>query len=99
MATEVDEAIKAAAVVGMPDVRLGERAWAYVVLKPGQILTFDEMVTFLKDLGAGVLLLPERLEIVEGLPLTAAGKVDKKAFLADISEKLEGEGIKPSKFD
>ena len=92
-------AIETAAVVGMPDVRLGERACAYVVLKPGQILAFDEMVTFLKGLGAGVLLLPERLEIVKRLPLTAAGKVDKKALLADISEKLGREGLKTSKFD
>jgi 2,3-dihydroxybenzoate-AMP ligase/mycobactin salicyl-AMP ligase len=57
--------IKSAAVVAMPDRRLGEKACGYVVLKPGKRLSFGEMVAFLKDQGAGVLLLPERLEVVK----------------------------------
>ena len=48
----------------MPDPRLGEKACAYVVLKPGSSLSFEEMIASLKGKGAGVLLLPERMEIV-----------------------------------
>jgi non-ribosomal peptide synthetase component E (peptide arylation enzyme) len=86
-------AVLAAAVVGMPDARLGERACAYVVLKPGKSMTFAEMIAGLKGLGAGVLQFPERLEIVGELPRTAVGKVDKKALRKEITEKLEKEEV------
>ncbi|MBS3918161.1 MAG: acyl--CoA ligase [Deltaproteobacteria bacterium] len=84
--------VEKAAVVGMPDARLGERACAYVVLKPGKSLGFDEMTQFLKGLGAGWLLLPERLEVVSKLPVTLVGKVDKKVLRQEISAKLKKEG-------
>jgi len=86
--------IEAAAVVAMPDPRLGERACSYVVLKPGARLTFEEMMVFLKSQGAGVFLLPERLEIVDKLPKTAVGKIEKKSLRKDIAEKLKREGGK-----
>ncbi len=79
------------AVVGMPDPKMGERACAYVVPKPGKGFSFDEMVQFLKGEGASVLLLPERLEIIDSLPLTGVGKVDKKTLRKDIESKLEKE--------
>jgi len=63
------------------------------VLKPGKTMTFDEMIAGLKGLGAGVLQFPERLEIVEELPKTAVGKVDKKALRGRITEKLKAEGV------
>lgn len=85
--------VEDSAVVAMPDPRLGERACAYVVLKDGHNLTLDKAVAFLKDLGAGMLLLPERLEIVPELPKTAVGKIDKKALRKDIEEKVRAEGI------
>ncbi len=86
-------AVDAAAVVGMPDPRLGERACAFVVLKQGKELAFEKMVEFLKSQGAGVMLLPERLETVGQLPKTAVGKIDKKVLRADIEEKLRKEGV------
>ena len=84
--------VERSAVVAMPDPRLGEKACAYVVLKAGATLTFNEMVQSLKERGAGVLLLPERLEIVDDLPKTEVGKIDKKALVRAITEKLKGEG-------
>ena len=63
--------------------------------KPGKTLTFEEMITFLRSQGAGVLLLPERLEIVDVLPETGVGKVDKKALRGDIEKKLRDEGVVP----
>jgi non-ribosomal peptide synthetase component E (peptide arylation enzyme) len=83
--------VEGVAVIGMPDPKMGERACAYVVLKHGKTLTLDEMVDFLRSQGASVLLLPERLVIIESLPLTAVGKVDKKALRKDIDRKLEEE--------
>ena len=84
--------IEAAAVVGMPDPRLGEKACAYVTLRPGNNLSLEKVVDFLKDRGAGKLLMPERLEILDDLPRTLIGKVDKKALRRDIEKKLEGGG-------
>jgi non-ribosomal peptide synthetase component E (peptide arylation enzyme) len=84
--------ISAVAVVAMPDPRLREKACAYVELKPGKTLTFDEMISFLKSQGASVLLLPERLEIIIKLPLTWKGKIDKAELRKDIKQKLIEEG-------
>ena len=80
--------VEGVAVVGMPDPKMGERACAYVVPSPGKGFSFEEMIEFLKGQGASVLLLPERLEIVDSLPLTGMGKVDKKALRKDIGSKL-----------
>ena len=80
--------IRETAVVGMPDAILGERICAYVTLKPGVKLTFEEIIAFLKGKGAFVLQLPERIEFVEKLPTTKVGKVDKKALREDIKKRL-----------
>ena len=72
---------------------MGERACAFVMLKPDTRMAFNDMIQGLKDLGAGVLLLPERIEIVGELPRTSVGKVDKKALHQAIAEKLREEGI------
>ncbi len=85
--------VEQAAVIAMPDARLGEKACAYVVLKQGTTLGFEEMIHSLKDMGASVLLLPERLEIVNELPRTSVGKIDKKALVRMITEKLASEGM------
>ena len=83
--------VERAAVVGMPDQRLGEKACAFVVLKQGDALSFEEMVRSLREKGASALLLPERLEIVTDLPRTTVGKVDKKALVQSITQKLKEE--------
>lgn len=81
------------AIVKMPDPVMGERACAYVVLKPGRKLAFDEMISFLKEKGIASYKLPERMEIVEGLPMVGGGqKVDKKRLERDIAGKVAGEG-------
>jgi non-ribosomal peptide synthetase component E (peptide arylation enzyme) len=82
--------ISETAVIGMPDEVLGERICAYVALKPGTRLTFEEIITFLKGKGASVQQLPERIEFVDELPMTKVGKVDKKALREEIKKRLEG---------
>ncbi len=68
------------AVVAMPDPVLGERACAFVVLRPNATLTLPELVTFLERRGIAKFKLPERLEILDALPLTSVGKVSKQAL-------------------
>ena len=51
------------------------------------------MIASLKGKGAGVLLLPERMEIVPDLPKTTVGKIDKKTLVEEITEKLKREGV------
>jgi 2,3-dihydroxybenzoate-AMP ligase len=77
-----------AAVVGMPDEALGEKVCAYVRLGPGATLDHATINAFLENAGASKFLLPDRIEYMEALPLTQAGKHDKKALRQDIQEKL-----------
>ncbi|HEY4712264.1 MAG TPA: (2,3-dihydroxybenzoyl)adenylate synthase, partial [Dehalococcoidia bacterium] len=77
------------AIVGMPDPIMGEKACAYIVPKTGQEFKFDEMVLFLKEKKIAIYKLPERLEIVGKLPTVAGQKIDKKALLQDIAQKLK----------
>ena len=81
------------AAVAMPDPALGERTCAYVVLKGGETLSLEELVEFLKGKRVAKYKLPERLELVESLPLTNVGKINKKALREEIARKLETEGV------
>jgi len=82
-------AIADVAVVGMPDERLGEKACAYVVLAdPSATLTLNDITDYLRTQKLATQKLPERLEIVPALPMTATGKVQKHILRADIKEKL-----------
>jgi acyl-CoA synthetase (AMP-forming)/AMP-acid ligase II len=69
--------VERAAVVGVPDDRLGERMCACVVLRPGAELDLDTTVRRLRAAGLATYKLPERLEILGALPSTASGKVQK----------------------
>ncbi len=70
-------AVRAVAIVGIPDARLGERACAFVVLKEGGKLDFADMVAWLEKSQLAKQYFPERLHVVEALPLTPSGKVQK----------------------
>jgi cyclohexanecarboxylate-CoA ligase len=63
------------AVVAYPDDVLGERACAFVVGEAD--LTLESAVAFLKTRGVANQKLPERLRLVDELPKTASGKVQK----------------------
>lgn len=83
-------AIQSVAVVGTPDPRLGERGVAFVTLKPGQPFSLDEMRRFLREHQMAPQYFPERLEILDELPLTASGKI-QKFRLREIARELKGE--------
>jgi 2,3-dihydroxybenzoate-AMP ligase len=76
------------AVIGMPDKVFGERICAYLQLRKETTLCLEELVVYLKSIGASVLQLPERVEVVDAIPLTKVGKADKKALKEDIQRKL-----------
>ena len=62
----------------MPDPRLQERACACVVLRPGAgPLTLEAMREFLRAKGVAKPYWPERLEILDDLPRTPSGKIQK----------------------
>jgi 2,3-dihydroxybenzoate-AMP ligase len=80
--------VQLVAVVPMPDKEFGERACAYIQARPGAKLDFEAIIDFLKSQHVSVLMLPERIEFVEEMPLTKAGKMDKQALVKDITAKL-----------
>ncbi|MBI4287482.1 MAG: AMP-binding protein [Chloroflexi bacterium] len=80
------------AVVGMPDPRLGERTCAYIKPKAGQTITLEDVTSFLAAQGLATYKLPERLELVDVMPVTVHDKVDKKLLRQDIADKLKKEG-------
>ncbi|MDF3283185.1 AMP-binding protein [Gordonia sp. N1V] len=70
--------ITAAALVGYPDERLGERACAFVVTAEGVSIELEEVSRYLRDeRKIAVQKLPERLVVVDALPMTATGKIQK----------------------
>ncbi len=70
-------AIAMAAIVAYPDERLGERACAVVVLKPGQSLDLPALVEYLKAQKIALQYIPEKLEIRDAMPSTPSGKIQK----------------------
>jgi 2,3-dihydroxybenzoate-AMP ligase len=79
--------IRAAAVVAMPDPRLGERACAYLV-PTAEPLSMREVQDHLDGLCLAKFKWPERLEWVSQLPKTPVGKVDKKRLRDEIGSKV-----------
>lgn len=77
------------AVVGMPDQRLGERICCYLVPSQGHHgLTLEEVKDYLLGQGLAMQKMPERLEIVDELPTTATGKIQKHVLRQMITEKV-----------
>ena len=82
--------VRAAAVVGMPDERLGERVCCYVVpADPAAPPSLDALKAFLQDRGVAIQKTPERLELLTQLPTTATGKIQKHLLRQDIAIKIE----------
>lgn len=70
-------AIAQVAIVAYPDARLGERACAVVVLKPGHEINLVAMVDFLKSQKVAIQYIPERLLVLDQMPATPSGKIQK----------------------
>lgn len=71
------EAVREAAIVAMPDPRLGERACAFIAPRAGCALDLSALRNFLDERRVAKQYWPERLELLEELPKTASGKIQK----------------------
>nr|WP_180930859.1 medium-chain fatty-acid--CoA ligase [Escherichia coli] len=81
--------IRDACVVAMPDERLGERSCAYVVLKaPHHSLSLEEVVAFFSRKRVAKYKYPEHIVVIEKLPRTASGKIQKFLLRKDIMRRL-----------
>jgi cyclohexanecarboxylate-CoA ligase len=69
--------VASVAIVAYPDERLGERACAFVTLRPGTQLSFADMTAFLAAQKIARQYIPERLEVRDALPATPSGKIQK----------------------
>ncbi|ULN40712.1 long-chain fatty acid--CoA ligase [Mycolicibacterium crocinum] len=74
-------AVATCAVIGVPDERWGERVHAVVVLTSGEQASGDELREFCKTLIGGYKI-PRSFEVVDALPVSAAGKVLKRELRA-----------------
>ena len=70
-------AVSMVAIVGYPDARLGERACAFVTVRPGHAFSLEEMSRYLSENQVTRQYHPERLELMEDLPKTPSGKLQK----------------------
>ncbi len=70
------EGVAQVAVIGVPDERMGEVGMAFVVPGPGAALTPDAVVAWSRENMANYKV-PRWVEIVDALPATASGKVQK----------------------
>ncbi|HEY4265254.1 MAG TPA: AMP-binding protein [Micropepsaceae bacterium] len=73
-------AVQNVACVPVPCPELGERMCACLVLQPGCTLTFDALIGFLETKEMAKIKLPERLLVLDALPLSNFGKVSKKTL-------------------
>jgi non-ribosomal peptide synthetase component E (peptide arylation enzyme) len=81
-------AIKEVAIVSMPDARLQETVCAYVIPQPGHSIDVASAADFLSKAGLAKQKYPARVELVEDLPRTASGKVQKNVLRARIAETV-----------
>jgi non-ribosomal peptide synthetase component E (peptide arylation enzyme) len=81
------------AVVGMPDDKLGEKLCAFIQPEAGQSISLEEVKQFMEQKGIAIFQWPERLETLEGWPLTGVNKIDKRRLRVFITVNLFQEGM------
>ncbi len=69
--------VRDAAAIGWPDERLGERICAVLILEPGAKVSIDRVARAFAEMGVARQKAPERIEVVEEMPRTPTGKVQK----------------------
>jgi acyl-CoA synthetase (AMP-forming)/AMP-acid ligase II len=69
--------VQQSAIVPFADPVLGQRACAFVVLRPNESLTLEEVTRYLESHGVAKLKWPERLKIIAEMPMTPTRKIIK----------------------
>jgi 2,3-dihydroxybenzoate-AMP ligase len=82
------DAVQNAACVPMPDVNMGEKMCAFVILKKNKNLNLKQLTDFLMTKEIARFKLPERLEVLTEFPVSTFGKVSKKALSELAAAKL-----------
>ena len=72
-----------AAIVGIPDPRLGERSCLCLVPRPGETPTLEGLLGFLGD-SVATYKRPERLELFSQFPFTPTGKIQRHALVREV---------------
>jgi long-chain acyl-CoA synthetase len=73
-----------AGVVGRPDPRMGEEVVAFVSLRPGATVGVEELIAFARS-RLSATKYPREIVVVDNVPLTSVGKLDRKALRALLS--------------
>jgi acyl-CoA synthetase (AMP-forming)/AMP-acid ligase II len=76
-----------AAIVGVPDARLGERNCLCLVPRAGEAPTLDSLIAFIGD-SVATYKLPERLELFTQFPFTPTGKIQRHALVRDVLARM-----------
>jgi fatty-acyl-CoA synthase len=71
--------VSAVAVIGVPDARWGEAVIAFVAARPGEHVDVDQIRKTVRE-QKGAHQTPKTIYVVDDLPKTAAGKIDKKTL-------------------
>jgi len=77
--------VQLAAVIGVPDQLAGEAVWAFVIAKDGATLTREEVLRHARE-GLAPHKVPAQIRMVDDLPMTSTGKVQKFALL-EVAQK------------
>jgi cyclohexanecarboxylate-CoA ligase len=84
-------AVEMCAIIPMSDPVMGERACCFVTLRPGRRFAFDEMQAWLAQHAVSKVKWPERLEIIDAMPMTPTRKVIKGALVKELERRRGGE--------
>jgi acyl-CoA synthetase (AMP-forming)/AMP-acid ligase II len=76
-----------AAIVGIPDPRLGERNCLCLVPRAGEAPTIESLIAFIGD-SVATYKLPERLELFTQFPFTPTGKIQRHALVRDVLARI-----------
>lgn len=96
---EVDEVASAwdgivdQATIGAPDDRMGERICLFAVANPDSSETpkLEDLLDFLKAQGVSKRLWPERLELIDEIPRTATGKVQRFKLAEELKRRMQAQ--------
>lgn len=78
-------AVEQAAVVGYPDARLGERCCAVIVRTGAEQVDLESVTAYLRGRGLATYKLPERVLVIDEMPMTATGKIRKSELRAQVA--------------